>query len=191
MVVGNTYVDCNGPRVYPKAMALSWMFPLRDPSDCLQPSTWFYANNVAFRREAFVSRQFPDVPGSMHAPARLLVERLRREGEVIWHAGSARAAHPPPNGPRRFAMRAIAGGRARALREPRPSMGAMIRWLRNDIGSIAWGCKRIVSNRSKVELRWWQLPLAVVYPASYYTLFSLGSFLSITMPRMMRDRFDL
>lgn len=67
----------------------------------------------------------------------------------------------------------------------------MIRWLRRDLGSIAWGCKRIVFSRSKVDLRWWQLPLAVVYPACYYTLFCLGSFLSITMPRMMRDRFDL
>ena len=191
VVVGNTYVDCNGPAVYPKAMALTWMFPLRDSSDRLRLSTWFYANNVAFRREAFVSRQFADVPGLTHAPARLLVERLRREGVAIWHAGNARASHPPPNGSIHFVMRAIAGGKARAFFEPRPSIGGTIRWIRNDIRSITWGCKRIVLSGSKVELRWWQVPMAVVYPTAYYSLFCLGSLLSIVMPGLMRERFDL
>jgi glycosyltransferase involved in cell wall biosynthesis len=191
VVVGNTYVDCNGPEVYPKAMALSWMFPLRDANDRLSLSTWFYANNVAFRREAFVSRQFADVPGLTHAPARLFVERLRREGVAIWHAGNARASHPPPNGSVHFVMRAIAGGKARAFFEPRPNIVGMIRWIRNDLGSITWGCKQIVLSGSKVELRWWQVPLAVVYPAAYYTLFCLGSFLSVMLPGVMRDRFDL
>lgn len=191
VVVGNTYVDCNGPRAYPKAMALTWMFPLRDSSDRLTLSTWFYANNVAFRRDAFVSRNFSDVPGFTHAPSRLLVERLRREGVAIWHAGNARASHPPPNGSLHFVMRAIAGGKARASFEPRPSIAGMIRWIRNDIGSITWGCKQIVLSGSKVELRWWQVPLSVVYPASYYTLFCLGSLLSIMLPGVMRDRFDL
>ncbi len=191
VVVGNTYVDCNGPSVYPKAMALTWMFPLRDSSDRLTPSTWFYANNVAFRREAFVERQFSDFPGLVHAPARLLVERLRREGVAIWHAGGARASHPPPNGSIHFVMRAIAGGRARAFFEPRPGIVGMIRWIRSDIGSITWGCKQIVLSGSKVELRWWQAPLAVVFPVAYYTMFCLGSLLSIVLPGLMRDRFDL
>ena len=66
-----------------------------------------------------------------------------------------------------------------------------MRWIRNDIGSITWGCKQIVLSGSKVKLHWWQVPLAIVFPAAYYTLFCLGSFLSIIMPGLMRDRFDL
>lgn len=191
VVVGNTYVDCSGPSVYAKAMALTWMFPLRDASDRLTLSSWFYANNVAFRREAFVPWQFSDVPGFTHAPARLLVERLQREGVVIWHAARARASHPPPNGSIHFMMRAVAGGRARAFFEPRAKIARVSRWIRNDLGSITWGCKQIVLNGSKVELRWWQVPLAVVYPVAYYTLFCLGSLLAIMLPGLMRDRFDL
>jgi len=188
VVVGNTYVDCSDGSTYAKSMALSWMFPLRDSTDRLTLSTWFYANNVAFRRDAFLSRQFPQVPGLTHAPAGLLVERLQRDGVAIWHAGNARASHPPPNGPIHFLMRAIAGGRARAFSEPLPNL---LRWIREDIGSISWGGKQIVLSGAKVGLSWWQLPLAIAIPAAYFALFNLGSLLSLVFPRMMRERFQL
>jgi len=191
VVVGNTYVDHDGPGAYSKAMALSWMFPLLDPSDRLAPSTWFYANNVAFRREIFLSRQFPDVPGLIHAPAALLINRLQRDGVLIWFAGNARASHPPPNGPRHFVMRAMSGGRARAFSGPHLSISALIRWIRQDIGSASWGCKQIVLHASKVGLRWWQIPLAMTFPAAYFALFCLGSLLSAAFPGLMRDRFQL
>jgi len=56
---------------------------LRDPVGGLTQTRWFYANNVAFRRETFLSRQFPDVPWLKHVPAALLVERLEREGIAL------------------------------------------------------------------------------------------------------------
>jgi len=90
VVVGNTYVD-SGSDVYSKSMALTWMFPMRDPVGGLSVSKWFYANNVAFRRETFLARQFEHVPGLIHAPARLMVERLERDGIVLCHLGDARA----------------------------------------------------------------------------------------------------
>jgi len=62
-VLGNTFVDWSRRDLYSKSVALSWMFPLRDPTDELTAAQTFYANNVAFRRETFLSRQFPDVPG--------------------------------------------------------------------------------------------------------------------------------
>lgn len=191
VVVGSTYVDCTGSGVYAKAMALTWMFPLRDPSNDVLPSTWFYANNVAFRREVFVSRQFPDTDGLTHAPAKLFVERLRREGVTIWRAAGARASHPAPNGSAHFVKRAIAGGRARALGDAHPGFESVMRWIRNDVGSMSWGCKQIVVNGSSVSLRWWQAPPAMVFPVAYYTLFCLGSLLTIGMPGLMRHRFDL
>ena len=191
VVVGNTYVDCQGSGAYPKAMALAWMFPLRDSNDGLTPATWFYANNVSFRREAFLSRRFQATPGLTHGPAGLLVERLRCEGVSIWHAGKARASHPPPNGPVHFMQRAVAGGRARAMCAAHAGAMTIFRWIRNDIGSIGWGCKRIVSSGSKVELRWWQVPLAVTFPVTYFALFNIGSLLTVAFPRFMRSRFDL
>jgi len=136
VVVGNTYVDCSDGGTYSRSMALTWMFPLRDLDDRLNRATWFYANNVAFRRQIFLSRQFPDTPGLIHAPAALLVERLNRDGIDIWHAGGARASHPPPNGLLHFAKRAIAGGRARSLSRPSVADWPLIHWVRSDIGSI-------------------------------------------------------
>ena len=172
-------------------MALTWMFPLRDPYDRVTPSTWFYANNVAFRRGPFLCRKFPDVPGLTHAPAKLLVERLEHDGVTIWHTGGARASHPPPNGSIHFVLRAIAGGRARAFLETHPNALHVMRWIQSDIGSVAWGCKRIVRNGSSVGLRWWQVPLAIMFPAAYYSLRCLGSLLSTLTPGLMRNRFDL
>jgi hypothetical protein len=57
-------------------MALTWMFPLREDADAVTPSTWFYANNAAFERDTFLSRQLPPTPGLVHHPANLLVDRL-------------------------------------------------------------------------------------------------------------------
>jgi hypothetical protein len=172
-------------------MALSWMFPLRDPSDRLTLTTCFYANNAAFRRDAFLSRQFPHVPGLTHAPARLLWERLLSEGVSIWHAGNARASHPPPNGPIHFLRRAIASGRARAFSEPLPNLGAVIRWIRADIDWITWVAKKTVLSGDKVGLRWWQVPFTIAIGAAYCTLENWGSLLSLFFPGMMRDRFQL
>ena len=191
VVVGNTYVDCIGLSVYAKSMALTWMFPLRDSSDGLTLSTCFYANNVAFRREVFLSRQFPDVPGLTHAPAALMVERLQRDGVALWHAGGARASHPPPNGLVHFSMRAIAGGRARAFSRRTRGITALMQWIRADSWTIIGSCKKIAFDSSPVGLRWWQIPSAMLYPITYYALFYLGSLLSIAFPRLMRNRFQL
>jgi Glycosyl transferase family 2 len=191
VVVGNTYVDCSDGGPYSKAMALSWMFPLRDPDDRLKPSTWFYANNVAFRRETFLSRLFPDVPNRLHAPAGLLVERLRRDGVAIWHAGNARASHPAPNGVKHFTKRALAFGRARAYTRADQGALRLARWVRDDVRSVLWSCKRLVVGRSKVGLNAWEVPVAVCYPLAYYALGSLGSVLTTMAPKLMHDRLDL
>ena len=191
VVVGNTYVDYSDSRTYSKTMALTWMFPLRDATDELTVSSWFYANNVAFRRDTFLSRQFPDVPGLIHAPARLLVERLRRDSVTIWHAAGARASHPPPNGAVHFMMRALSAGRARVFFERPTTFESMLKWLRQDARSIAHGSKEIVRSGSRVQLRWWEVLPAVAITAAYYASVQVGTLLSIAFPQFMQDRFRL
>jgi len=192
VAVGNTYVDWSGGDAYSKSLALTWMFPLRDPGGGLTISHWFYANNVAFRRETFLSRQFPDVPGLIHLPAKLLVERLQSDGVVIWHIGDARASHPAPNGLVHFVERAVSAGRARAFAAAEPvTIDLVFRWVQCDIGSVSFGCKKILLYGSEVELRWWQVPVAITIAATYYALLLTGSLLSVVAPRLMRNRFQL
>ena len=189
--VGNTYVDYGDGGVYSKAMALTWMFPLRDAHDGLSVSTWFYSNNVAFRRQTFLARPFPDTPGFIHLPAKLLVERLERDGIVLWHVGGARVSHPPPNGARHFIARAVAAGRTRALSPGLPRAESAVESAGKQIREILWHAKRVVVLGSRVGLRWWQLPAAVVYAAGYHFFILAGYLISVSAPRVMRHRFDL
>ena len=192
VAVGNTYVDYSAGDVYSKSVALTWMFPLRDPASSVTLSNFFYANNAAFRKETFLSRQFPDVPGLIHVPAKLLVERLQSDGVAIWHIGDARASHPAPNGLVHFAERAISGGRARAFSvEESVTIGLMFYWFRHDIESVYCGFKNIVFHGFKLELRLWQVPLAMTIAVTYFVLLFTGSLLSVLAPRFMRHRFRL
>src|SRR5262249_14982471 len=137
--VGNTYVDHQAGDLYSQSLALAWMFPLRDTEGCLAPTEWFYANNVGFRRDTFLSRQFADVPGLMHAAAPILVARLKRDGIPLWRVGEARACHPPPNGIVHFFKRAVAGGRVRAFSQAPLGLPCVLQWIRLDLMSVRHG----------------------------------------------------
>ncbi len=191
VAVGNTYVDIGRGDAYSRAMALSWMFPLRDTLGGVKPSTWFYANNVAFRKAVLRSHQFPHTPGLKHRPAALLVQQLEREGITLWHVGEARGHHPAPNGPGHFFLRAVAAGRARILSNPSSSLSTVLNFIRADIIETGWCCKRIVVEGSKVELKSWQVPAAIGITIAYYALRLSGSLVTYLVPSLMRDRFDL
>jgi hypothetical protein len=175
-------------------MAIAWMFPLRDSEGGLSPLKMFYANNVAFRRKEFLQHLFPPVPGFIHAPEALLVERLQHEGVTLWSLGDARASHPPPRGLRHFVNRAISGGKARALAAEPSSPGRLKRlgsYVRQDLKSILHNCKLMFSEGWSVGLRIYELPAAIAIGASYHALFLLGSVLSVLAPRVMEPRFKL
>src|SRR5262245_2626666 len=187
VVVGNTFVDWSQRDLYSKSVALSWMFPLRDPNDELNIAKTFYANNVAFRKETFLSRQFPDVPGLTHVPAKLLVEQLERDGVILWYRGNARASHPAHRGALHFVKRAISGGRARALSAELVTLPLVFHWVRYDIKSTLFVFKRFILEGFRVELQWWQLPFATSIALSYFTFFLFGSLLSVIAPNFVRD----
>jgi Glycosyl transferase family 2 len=190
-VVGNTYTDYTCGSTYARAMALAWMFPLRDASDALTTTSCFYANNVAFRRDVFLAHPFAETPGLTHRPATLLVDELARAGIPIWHAAAARAAHPPPNGPMHFVRRAMAGGRARVLGAANAADRAVLRGLAADARAMSWSCGRILRERRRVGLRSWQVPAALIIAAGYHTLFAAGALLTAAFPGFMRQRFVL
>ncbi len=191
VAIGNTYVDLSGGDLYSKALAISWMFPLRDTAGGLTKTRKFYANNVGFRRETFLSRPFEDVPGLMHFGATRFVARLEGDGIPLWNVGDARGAHPSPNGVRHFVKRAVAAGRARALSSASVSVKTAADWIRLDVESYSYLCKRIVTDRGRVGLRLTEIPGAMTIAVTYGALFCAGSLFSYCFPELMRRRLDL
>lgn len=191
VAVGNTYVDISPGDAYSRSMALTWMFPLRDTEGGLRPSDWFYANNVAFRREILLSHPFPYTPGLKHHPAALLVRQLEQEGITLWHVGDARGHHPAPNGIVHFYQRAIAAGRARAFNHNPVALSSVADWIRRDVLAVGWYVKRIVREGAIVGMHWWQMPTAMGVTLAYHLLRSGGSLLTVAAPGLMRNRFQL
>ena len=113
IVCGATFVDPQG--FYSAAMALGWMFPLRRRETGLVEAEWLQANNFAIRRDLFLAAPFPRCEGYRDGTIRM-VETLRQRGHRILLDRAAAVAHPPPDGPRRFVLRALWSGFDNALR---------------------------------------------------------------------------
>jgi GT2 family glycosyltransferase len=186
--VGNTFVDSSDGSVYSKAMALGWgMFPLRSQEDCLRPLEMFYSNNMGFRRDVFLTRQFPDCTGLTHYPATLLVQRLQTDGIDIWQVTGARVSHPAPNGFKHFLARAIAAGRAHIFTSPDDAFKCLL----DDIIRILYLMKQVLANREKVGLSWWQVPQGVLIAFTYHVFEFGGRVATLAAPGLMRRRFIL
>ena len=192
VAVGNTYVDISRGDAYSRSMAMTWMFPLRSTTTELTQTKWFYANNAAFRKSTALAYPFSQTPGLKHMPATILVQQLERAGIALWHIGAARCNHPAPNGVSHFVRRAISAGRARVLGNDGPvGFGIVAKWMWAEIREIAWYCKRLMVDGEKVNLRWWQMPVAMSVTVSYYGLRYCGSLATYVAPNLMRSRLDL
>ena len=189
--IGNTYVDYSEGGAYSKALALTWMFPLRSKADGIERTQAFYANNCAFRRQVFLDRPFEDVPGFIHAAAGQFVSRLEHEGIVLWSIGNARASHPPPNGLSHFVKRAVACGRARALSPAASGTGTLCASFVSDLRTAAYHTKILLRDGRTVRLTWWETPVAIVVSVSYDFLIFAGFVMSKLFRRQMINHFNL
>ncbi len=107
-VGGETYIELTS--FYSKAFALFWFFPLRDPSEWLEPAARFYANNVAFRSAIFEKHPFPDLD-AYRGQCLQLGRTLHDHGIGLYVQKRARVSHPCPLGVRYFTARALHSGR--------------------------------------------------------------------------------
>lgn len=106
VVAGSTYVETNS--FLGRAFALFWFFPLRSRSGGLAEATFFYANNVMFRRELFLAYKFPDLP-LYRGQCTILGQTLRRSSIRLYQQMNARVRHPPPTAAH-FVHRALCEG---------------------------------------------------------------------------------
>lgn len=180
VLAGNSYIDYED--VYSKAFALSWFFDLRlQERDISIRNTGFYANNVAFRKEVIAKYPFPEMPvGVTRGSCYMLYKQLERAGIPVWTNTAAQVSHPAPNGFSHFYTRALAEGRDHFLTD-QPDF---LDFFRNSyLARIRRSINRIIQHRKEVNLPLWQTPVAIGIMTAYYSLYLMGGFIALSMPR--------
>ena len=114
-VAGFTYIDADVSLIH-AAFAAGWFFPMRHEVGVGATTPRFFANNVAFRRDFFVASPFGEMPaGVTRGACKALAQCMIAGGKTIQFAPRAMAVHPPPDGWRNMAIRALAQGRDHAF----------------------------------------------------------------------------
>src|SRR6185295_6738629 len=106
VVAGSTYIEAD--TFSGRAFSLFWFFPLRGPSNGLQQTRHFFANNVLIKRDLFLAHKFPDLP-LYRGQCTILSAKLLRSGVKLYLQTDARVAHPPPSR-KTFVHRALCEG---------------------------------------------------------------------------------
>jgi glycosyltransferase involved in cell wall biosynthesis len=195
LVGGTSYIE--PVSVYTRAFALTWFFPLRTPDGPLCTTPYFFANNVAGRREFLARYPFPDQP-RFRGQGSTLAETLAAEGIPIYSNPNARVSHPPPNGVSHFVRRALCEGHDLIVNERLRGRSAPVSLGRN-VRLSYWALRKkaaeiresIWSQRGHVGLSAAAAPFAFGIALLYYTTRAVGEILTRIDPRIVRRRFPV
>ncbi|MCE2884848.1 MAG: glycosyltransferase [Planctomycetaceae bacterium] len=166
-----------------KALALGWFFPLRDPHDALVAQDWFFANNVAFRRQLVARYPFETVAGSSRGSCQLLSRRLRADGRAIFVNTGARVRHPAPHGAWNLLRRGLAHGRDELLIARIHGGGSLGESVSRAARLQARAWRRLFRHRREVGLGVAGVPVALSINALYYALYAAGDVATRIAPR--------
>lgn len=172
VVCGNCFLDTGD--LVSKTLALAWFFPLRDDRQALVPTDWFFANNVAFRREVALANPFVPLVGTTRGACRMLGRRMAAAGIGLFVNTAARVSHPAPNGLRHLLMRGLAQGRDNLLFDRVLGGGRLGASLTRTWRLQARAWKRIVRERHRVDLSLAAVPAALGLSAVYYACYATG-----------------
>lgn len=178
------------------AFAAGWFFPL--PSDVKQkPNTrYFFANNVAFRRNYLIQNPFPEMPeGATRGSCSKLADMMAENNEKISFRPGARAWHPPPNGIDHFIVRALAQGRDDAFnfsyRSVLARLGQIIMALARVIVSPVRTAFRIARNRKQLNAGLMAPLTGAGVMLAYSTLQCAGLLIALTAPGVARHSWKI
>ena len=182
VVGGASHVDLGSAAG--RAFAAFWFFPPRAGDTPLAEAGWFFANNVAFRRETILAEPFPQLD-LMRGQCTALAQRLQTRGVAIRHQPRARVSHPAPNGVRHFVARALCDGRDLRDRAGRKrALGTLWAAATEAYGRI--GKRREVLKLTAADVAWaWLLCTA------YQVLTTAGWTLSVLRPGWIDRRFPI
>ncbi|MGA7933618.1 MAG: glycosyltransferase [Kovacikia sp.] len=103
IVAGETTTRGVGP--YGTAMALTYIFPQYSGEQDLRPTSQYFLNNVAFRRQFLLDNPIPTELPLYRGNCAIHAYDLLQRGHRIWRQPKARATHAPPNGISHFFWR--------------------------------------------------------------------------------------
>ena len=95
IVAGETMT--RGVGFYGTAMALTYIFPQYSGETTLAPTTQYFLNNVAFRREFLLQQPIPTALPLYRGNCVIHAQTVRQQGYTIWRQPQARATHAPPS----------------------------------------------------------------------------------------------
>lgn len=95
----------NGVGFYGTAMALAYIFPQYSGGTQLVPTSQYFLNNVAFRREFLLQHPIPTDLPLYRGNCVIHAQQLLQAGYAIWRNPQARSLHAPPNGLKHFFWR--------------------------------------------------------------------------------------
>jgi hypothetical protein len=86
-------------------MALTYIFPQFSGETSLAPTSQYFLNNVAFRRQFLLDHPIPTGLPLYRGNCVIHACNLLKDGFTIWRQPQARATHAPPNGLSHFFWR--------------------------------------------------------------------------------------
>jgi hypothetical protein len=160
--------------VLSRMMALCWIFDL--PSERAQTveRRTVHANNCAFRTEFFRANPWPEVKGSFKKACGFWARDMDRRGVKWVRTAEAMTVHAPQPGHLFLIWRAWIAGKDRDYHAAFKKGSS--RWKRVKFAlkfwrkKIARSTRRIFTKGHEVDLKPWQMPLALFYAWSYYTI---------------------
>jgi hypothetical protein len=188
VVGGSTCVETGS--LYEKAVALFWLFPLRETEARIEEVPYFFANNIAFRRRILEENRFPELE-TFRGQCGSLANTLRGKGIRIFRHTGAVVMHPPPNGFRHFMNRAMCEGHDECVRDRRRG-GKLIRPCFKDFWRrMRAATDRIVHHHGEVGLGFFGSLGAWGIAFAYYVFKLIGRLLTAIDPRIVRKHFPI
>jgi glycosyltransferase involved in cell wall biosynthesis len=103
VVAGETTTPILGS--YGLAIAMTYIFPRFSRLQALQPSSSYFCNNVAFRRNFLVKHPIPSQLPIYRGNCVVHARSLQDQGYIIWKQPRSQATHAAPNGLSHFFWR--------------------------------------------------------------------------------------
>lgn len=188
IVAGETTTQ--GATIYGTAMALVYIFPQFSGETAIAPTSQYFLNNVAFRRNLLLEQPIPtDVP-LYRGNCVLHAYNLIQQGYTIWRQPNARTTHALPNGLSHFFWRFLLIGydyywQKQLLTERQitiPGSDSSLSGWSGKIGIFQSRIKRLFVNNPRHFIN---LPLALPIMLAALTLIGLGYGITLLNPKYL------
>jgi hypothetical protein len=160
-----------------KVLALIWISHLRGDREVTLKRKKINANSCAFRTEFFKANPWPDLP-TFKKQCGFWLRDIEKRGIKWVRTVDAMTVHAPHPGYAFYLWRAWTAGTDRDFQTYHAGyttrlgrLGyAVLFWLKRSVRSI----QRILTRGREVELRWWEMPAALLVGSLYFAVLLAG-----------------